>query len=67
MPCYYTGSELGDAKLEAEDTGQRLTEVTRVACTAMAVVEVYGLLDKVNQESRDWWYKHQETDRLRNG
>ena len=62
MPCYYTGSAEGDAKLAAQETHKKLTEVTRVACEALRMIEHMGDLGGLTAETRGWWIEHKKVD-----
>ena len=63
MPCYYTGTAEGDARLAAQEATTELTEVTRLLCKAMKVVERERLLKSMPDDVRDWWREHKVIDR----
>lgn len=67
MPCYYTGSALGDAELAAREARELVTELTRLLCSASARLERAGLLEQKLDPVRQWYEKHKETDEHRRG
>lgn len=67
MPCYYTGSELGDAQLDAKEAREQVTKLTQLLCMASGRLEKAGLLDKQYDPLRNWYKKHKETDEHRRG
>jgi len=62
MPCYDTGSALGDAQLEASETHERLTRVTRIACELSQVIPL-STLKTMSEEAQKWVRDHRETDK----
>lgn len=67
MPCYYTGSELGDAQLAAKEAREQVTKLTQLLCMAGGRLEKAGLLDRPYDPLRRWYKKHKETDEHRRG
>jgi hypothetical protein len=64
MPCYYTGTAEGDAKLQRNEANKALTKVTRLLCRLCRHHDKYSLLD-MPPEVRKWWKKHQMIDNKR--
>jgi hypothetical protein len=63
MPCYRTGSAVGDARLDAEESRTALTETTRLLCKAMKVVERERMLKSMPDDVRAWWKEHKQIDK----
>lgn len=67
MPCTYTGSLEGDARLATSEANQKLTEVTQMLCALCTHIEenyeddIIGEVPKTNK----WWKEHKEVDRIR--
>ncbi len=63
MPCYYTGSAEGDAKLahqqEAVELSREITNLTRLLCEACTELS----MDNVSDELKKWWKQHQKIDK----
>jgi hypothetical protein len=66
MPCYYTGSAEGDARLHAEEAQTELTKVTRLLCSAMKAAERQRFLSAMPNDVRQWWREHKKIDRNAN-
>lgn len=65
MPCYYTGSAEGDARLAAREAHEKLTSMTEIACQAMAALESLDELKLMSAEANEWWQEHKAIDALR--
>jgi hypothetical protein len=67
MPCYYTGSAEGDARLAAEEAQTALTNVTQMLCALMTLIETHHdyLMPDVPSNVRIWWDRHKEIDKKR--
>lgn len=66
MPCYYTGSEAGDARLAASEARQALTAVTATLCATCEYLEKnHPAAFREIPELRAFWIRHQEVDRER--
>lgn len=65
MPCYYTGSAEGDAKLAYQEATEALTEVTSLLCELCAYVEAGGGRGTLPERVQEWWEKHQRIDAKR--
>ena len=67
MPCYYTGSAEGDARLAAEETRERLgkeiTNRTRLLCSICQTAEEAKLT--LPKDVQTWWNKHKKVDKKR--
>lgn len=61
MPCYYTGSAEGDARLDAEIARKELTETTELLCKTMKWLEVNNM--QIPEFAKNWWKKHQKSDK----
>ena len=64
MPCYATGSALGDAQLSAEENWRDATAATRAACE-MARMLRSGKpnFDGLSKATRSWVREHDKVDR----
>lgn len=64
MPCYYTGTAEGDARLAAQE---RLTreeqKFTRMLCKTCQVLEENGI--EIPKGIKKWWKKHKKQDKKR--
>lgn len=69
MPCYYTGSAEGDARLFAEESEERMRKKY-----AKELIKLTAMLCKMCKKSEDnnlilpkqiekWWEKHKKTDK----
>ena len=69
MPCYATGSQVGDLELEALEARKELTRVTRVACELWQLVESIPMLEHnlqtLSGPTLQWIREHQKIDRKR--
>lgn len=69
MPCHYTGSAEGDARLAADEARKALTEVTQLLCSTIRTVEDHWISggEEVNlpKEVKAWWKKHEKIDEAR--
>lgn len=63
MPCYYTGTAEGDAKLDAAETRRKLTKTTRLLCKAMELLLRSFDTPAIPQELLRWHSKHQKVDK----
>jgi hypothetical protein len=63
MPCYYTGSEIGDARLARDEANAELTKLTRWLCAICHVAD----LNKwpLPNDLQRWWNKHKRIDAKR--
>jgi hypothetical protein len=62
MPCTDGGGwDRGDPPADT----QLLDKVTRIACTALGLIEARGLLKELDKECLDWWTAHKKADELR--
>jgi len=61
MPCFYTGSAEGDARLAASEAREALTSITQLLC------ETCRQADKnhytLPAETQKWWNEHKTLDR----
>ena len=65
MPCFYTGSEVGDIRLNNEEQRRALSEVTEMLCEICKELEEADLLDHLPEKTLDWWKKHKKIDKKR--
>lgn len=68
MPCYYTGSAEGDAKLaysmDMQKMGQKLTELTQLLCEACKAIEnSTSSFNNASKELKKWWKEHKKIDK----
>lgn len=61
MPCTYTGTLLGDAKLDAQTARKATTRLARLLCKACERLDRAGMLPK-KDPLRKWWVEHQQLD-----
>lgn len=66
MPCYYTGSALGDAKLSAAESSKKVTELTDILCSTFRALERNGswnnIKDQLTTPAVTWWEHHKAVD-----
>ncbi len=72
MPCFVTGSEIGDRKLFAQEdrealraSNRKLLEVTRLLCSACQELKLRGLIGVTSYELQTWWKAHEKKDKKR--
>lgn len=65
MPCTYTGSLEGDARLAAETSGRKLTEVTNMLCLTLREFEKFEEFENLPAHVRKWWREHKKLDTAR--
>ncbi len=73
MPCFYTGSAEGDAKLQADDARKALTITTEMLCTVCALIDDHNTCHDANDFARldlpkdvkKWWKKHKKIDKIK--
>ena|SRR5579862_9145034 len=65
MPCYATGSAEGDARLDAQESREELTKVSRYLCEAMTLIEKNAGLAYLSNGAKSWWKKHKAIDSRR--
>jgi hypothetical protein len=69
MPCTYTGSLEGDARLAASEALAKktstLTKVTQMLCATCTKAEKAGRLDLLSPKTQVWWKKHKKQDAKR--
>lgn len=63
MPCYMTGSAVGDARLAASEARQEAQEVTRHLCAVCELLEQSGVALPVSVAP--WWERHKQIDAKR--
>lgn len=66
MPCFYTGSAEGDARLNAAESHKALTKATRVLCKTCKWLEKSNLMDHSPSELKKWWTSHKKVDQSSN-
>ena len=71
MPCYYTGTAEGDAKLAADEARRELTRVTSMLCELLARIDYEGeftltdLHDELVPGLNNFWQEHKAIDKKR--
>jgi hypothetical protein len=65
MPCTYTGSLEGDARLAADEARTALTNVTAMLCSVCQKAEKAGRPDLLSPKVASWWKKHKKVDEKR--
>lgn len=65
MPCYVTGSAVGDAELAASEASREATEATRIACETLTLLEKLGKLSQLTRNTQRWWSNHKKVDAQR--
>src|SRR5262245_18927659 len=67
MPCFYTGTAEGDARLAADEAHLALTNVTAMLCRLCARVEEIRAIDLsfFDAEIWAWWTRHKQLDAAR--
>lgn len=63
MPCFYTGSAEGDARLLVEEANSKLTMVTQLLCAVLETMEKRGQV--IPQGALEWWKEHKKIDAKR--
>src|SRR5262245_60763143 len=64
MPCFYTGTAEGDARLAADEAHLALTNVTEMLCKVLDFVERTSAFDLAffDPAIYAWWQKHKALD-----
>ena len=64
MPCYYTGTAAGDARLEASEANQALTKTTAHLCSLCRHIEDTYEDDIIGDVPglKKWWKEHKAID-----
>jgi hypothetical protein len=62
MPCYVTGSEIGDIQLSAQEAHDAATAATRAACELAKAVPS-SKLKKMSAATQKWVKQHVKSDR----
>ena len=62
MPCYLTGSALGDAEYSAQEARKEATKLARLLCKTMRRVEAEGLVSQMPDDVQKWWKEHKRID-----
>ena len=64
MPCYATGSAEGDARLDAHESAQEVTYLTRMLCAVCSNLELPTVkgLSYLSLEGQAWWKEHKLID-----
>lgn len=69
MPCYLTGSAIGDMELSAEESGREATLATRAACDMMRQARRLKLWNRftagLSRKTLDWIAEHDQRDKVR--
>lgn len=62
MPCFYTGSELGDARLATEEARKTVTKLARLLCTAEKMIGNNPVSKKDRKALLDYFKEHNVID-----
>lgn len=68
MPCYYTGTAEGDARLAASEANSKVTELTQHLCAVLTNLETEIGYESnewfkiVSDSVHGWWRKHKAID-----
>lgn len=62
MPCYYTGSEIGDAMLAAKNDQKTITKLARLLCTAEKMIGNKPISERDRKELLDYFKEHNFID-----
>jgi hypothetical protein len=65
MPCYQTGSQLGDAELSASEARKAATAAARAACEALELIHRHNIQAGLSPETQRWYEVHKRVDRER--
>jgi hypothetical protein len=65
MPCYNTGTALGDAELALGEKNIRITELTRLLCLQLTALEKTKNAKLIHGAVRPWWEEHKKIDHKR--
>lgn len=69
MPCYTTGSALGDAQLDAEEGSRAATRATRAACDMMRQAKRLRVWEEfaagLSRRTLNWIKEHETVDKER--
>ena len=63
MPCYITGSELGDQELFADEAREEAQKVTELLCVLCQEWEMLKKAPKFPPAVEKWWKKHKKQDK----
>lgn len=61
MPCYYTGSAEGDARLASEEAHKQVTKLAGLLCESCLAMEKARL--KMPDGTAAWWNEHKTIDK----
>jgi len=67
MPCYHTGSQIGDLQLDALEAKAELTRVTRVACELAGAIRDadkshFVIWPTLTLSTQKWVREHEQVD-----
>lgn len=69
MPCYYTGSAEGDARLSEQEAHTETTKITDMLCRTLKAIEDRELepdlllIQLLPKDVQRWWKEHKKLDK----